>query len=98
MKVRKKVSKTRYHNDAVERKEKVQVALALLQSLKCKVSELRAQCEALGKLKSEKQVKALVCNKCKKPIREGKEITVKDTFGAVKSCYHEGCFRRILSS
>jgi hypothetical protein len=92
------VNKIRYHSDAVERKEKVQVALARLQSLKCKVSELRAQCEALRKLQSEKQMKALVCNECGKLIREGNEITIKDTFGAVKSYYHGNCFKRILSS
>jgi prefoldin subunit 5 len=92
------INKTHYHSDMVERKEQVQTTLARLQSLKCKVSELRAQCEALRKLQSEKQMKALVCNKCGKPVGEGKEITVKDDFGAVKSCYHEDCFKRILSS
>jgi prefoldin subunit 5 len=92
------VNETRYHDDVVERKEKAQAVLARLQSLKCKVSELRAQCEALKKLQSEKQMKALVCNECGKPIKEGKEVTVKDTFGAVKSYYHEDCFKTILSS
>ena len=92
------VNKTRYHSDVVERKEKVQVALARLQSLKCKVSELRAQCEALRKLQSEKQTKVLVCNECGKPIKEGNKVTVKDTFGAIKSYYHEDCFKTILSS
>ena len=89
------VNKTRYHSDVVERKEKVQAALARLQSLKRKVSELRAQCEALRTLK---QTKALVCNECGKPIKEGNEVTVKDTFGAAKSYYHEDCFKTILSS
>jgi hypothetical protein len=92
------VNKTHYHSDVVERKEKVQVALARLQSLKCKVSELRAQCEALRTLKSEKQMKALVCNECGKPIKEGNEITIKDTFGVVKRYYHENCFKTFLSS
>jgi hypothetical protein len=91
-------SKTHYHDDAVERKERVQAALARLQSLRCKVTELRVQCEALRKLHSEKQMKALVCHECGKPIREGKEIVIKNAFGAVKSCYHEDCFKRILSS
>ena len=92
------VNETRYHDDMVERKEKAQAVLARLQSLKCKVSELRAQCEALKKSQSEKQTKALVCNECGKPIKEGNEITIKDTFGAVKSYYHEDCFKTILSS
>jgi hypothetical protein len=76
------VNETRYHSDVVERKEKAQAVLARLQSLKCKVSEL----------------KALVCNECGKPIKEGNKVTVKDTFGAVKSYYHEDCFKTILSS
>jgi len=92
------VNKTRYHSDVVERKEKVQAALDRLQSLKRKVSEMRAQCEALKKLQSGKQTKALVCNECGKPIKEGNEVTVKDTFGAAKSYYHEDCFKTILSS
>jgi prefoldin subunit 5 len=92
------LNKTRYHSDVVEREQKVQAALARLQSLKCKVSELRAQCEAIRKLRSEKQTKALVCNKCGTLIREGNEVTIKDTFGAVKSRYHQDCFKRILSS
>jgi prefoldin subunit 5 len=92
------VNETRYHDDMVERKEKTQAVLARLQSLKCKVSELRAQCEALKKSQSEKQMKALVCNECGKPIKEGNKVTVKDTFGAVKSYYHEDCFKTILSS
>ena len=92
------VNTIRCQSDVVERKEKIQAALARLQSLKCNVSELRAQCEALRKLQLEKQMKALVCNECGKPIKEGNEITIKDTFGAVKSYYHGDCFKRILSS
>jgi hypothetical protein len=92
------VNETRYYDDMVERKEKAQAVLARLQSLKCKVSELRAQCEALKKSQSEKPMKALVCNECGKLIKEGNEVTVKDIFGAVKSYYHEDCFKTILSS
>jgi uncharacterized protein with PIN domain len=93
------VNETRcYPDGVVERKEKTQAVLARLQSLKCKVSELRVQCEDLKKLQSEKQMKTLVCNECGKPIREGNEITVKNTLGTVKSYYHEDCFKAILSS
>ena len=92
------VNKTRHRSDMVELKEKIQIALAKLQALKCQVSELRAQYEALRKLQSEKQMKALVCNGCGKPIKEGNKVTVKDTFGAVKNYYHEDCFKTILSS
>jgi len=92
------VKETRIESDVAERKEKVQVALARLQSLKCAVSELRAECEALRKLRSEEPSEALVCSKCGKLIKEGDEITVKDNFGAVKSRYHGDCFKKILSS
>jgi hypothetical protein len=43
-------------------------------------------------------MKAVACNGCGKLIKEGNEVTVKDTFGAVKSYYHEDCFKTILSS
>ena len=92
------LEESRFTSDMINRKEKVETAVARLQSLKCKVSELRAQCEALKMSQSEKQTNALVCNECGKPIKEGNEITIKDTFGAVKSYYHEDCFKTILSS
>jgi regulator of replication initiation timing len=91
------LDKIRCYDDAVAREEKTQVVLARLQSLKCKVSELREQCEAL-KLQSEKPKKALVCSECGKLIKEGAEVTVKDTSGIVKGCYHEECFKALLSS
>jgi len=90
------VDATRYDDLAVH-EEKTQAVLARLQSLKRKVSELRAQCEAL-KLQSKKQIEALVCSACGRLIKEGSEVTVKDTLGVVKSYYHEDCFRKILSS
>jgi len=91
------VDETRCYDDVVGREEKAQAVLVRLQSLKCKVSELRAQCEAL-KLQSKKQMKALVCSECGRLMKEGTEVTVKDTLGAVKSYYHEDCFRKVLSS
>jgi prefoldin subunit 5 len=86
-----------YHDDVVEPEEKVEAVLARLQSLKCKVSELRMQCEELKKLQSEKQKKALVCNKCGKLIKQGKEITIKGSLGEVRSYYHRECFKALLS-
>jgi hypothetical protein len=81
-----------------ERKEKVEAALARLKSLKCHVSELRAQCEALKKLQSEKHDEALVCSECGKRIKQGQEVTLKDSFGKVMSRYHKGCFKAIWLS
>lgn len=92
------INKTHYHNDAVKRREKLETALARLQSLKCKVSELRLQCEALKKQELEKKKKALVCNECGKLIEQGNEVTIKDTHGEVRSCYHKDCFKAILFS
>ena len=92
------VNETHYHNSVVERKKKVEAALARLQSLKCQVTELRAQCEALKKLQSEKQKEALICNECGKLIKQSQEVTLKDLFGKVKSYYHKDCFKAIWLS
>jgi hypothetical protein len=80
-----------------ERKEKVEAALAKLRSLKCQVSELRAQCEALKKVGSEKQ-EGVKCSECGKLIKQGLDVTLKDTFGNVKGCYHRDCFAQIWRS
>ena len=45
----------RLSRSAAERKEKVDAALARLRSLKCHVFELRAYCEGLKELQSEKR-------------------------------------------
>jgi hypothetical protein len=92
------VNETHYHNSVVERKEKVEAALARLQSLKYQVTELRVQCEALKKLQSEKQKEALICNECGKLIKQSQEVTLKDLFGKVKSHYHKDCFKAIWLS
>jgi len=88
----------RCRSSAGERKEKVEVALARLKSLKCQVSELRAQCEALKKLESERQEEALVCNECGKLIEQGEEVTLKDSLGKVKGHCHKDCFKAIWLS
>ncbi|TRO54987.1 hypothetical protein E2P63_00260 [Candidatus Bathyarchaeota archaeon] len=80
-----------------ERKEKVEAALVRLRSLKCQISELRAQCEALKKRGSEKQ-EGLKCSECGKMIEHGLEVTLKDSFGNVKGCYHRDCFAEIWRS
>jgi len=80
-----------------ERKEKAEAALARLKSLKSRVSELRVHCEALKKLESEKQ-EVWTCNECGKLIEQGQEVTLKDSFGRVKSHYHKDCFKAIWRS
>jgi hypothetical protein len=92
------VDDVRCRSNVGERKEKVEAALARLESLRCQISELRAQCEALKELRLEKQGEALVCNECGKPIEEGEEVTFKDSFGKVKCRYHKDCFKAIWLS
>jgi hypothetical protein len=91
------VNDVRCRSSAGERKEKVEAALARLRSLKSQVSELRMQCEALKKQQSERQ-EGLTCSECGKLIEQGQEITLKDSFGKVKSYYHKNCFKAIWRS
>jgi hypothetical protein len=91
------INDVRCRSSVVERKEKVEVVLARLQSLKNQVSELRMQCEALKKLQSEKQ-KDLTCNECGKLIEQGQEVVLKSSLGQVKGYYHRDCFKAIWLS
>ena len=91
------VNDVRRHNSLGERKEKVEAALVRLKSLRCQVSELRAQCEALKKLESEKQ-QSLTCSECGKLVEQGQEVTLKDSFGKVKGYCHKDCFKAIWAS
>jgi hypothetical protein len=90
------VNDVRCRSSVFERKEKVEAALIRLKSLKWRISELRAQCEAF-KLGSEKQ-EGFACVECGKLIEQGKEVTLKDSFGSVKSHYHKECFKAIWLS
>jgi len=89
------LKETHCQSDVVDRREKVEVTLVRLQSLKRQVSKLRLQLEALRELETEK---ALLCNHCGKAIKKGKEITIKGSLGEIKRSYHKGCFKAILSS
>ena len=91
------VNDFRYHRIVGDRKEKVEDALAKLKAMKCQISELRAQCEALKKLESEKQ-RGLTCSECNKLVEQGQEVTLKDSFGRVMSHYHKDCFKVIWLS
>jgi hypothetical protein len=86
----------RCRSNANARKEKVEVTLARLRSLKSQVSELRAQCEALKNQQSE--IRGLTCSECGKLIEKGQEVTLRDSFGHVKSYYHKDCFKAIWRS
>jgi hypothetical protein len=84
-------------SSAVESKEKVEAALATLRSLKACISELREHFEELKRLELESQ-KCLTCSDCGKLIERGEEVTVKDSFGKAKGCYHKDCFKAIWLS
>ena len=86
----------RCRSSVFERKEKVEAALIRLKSLKWRISELRAQCEAF-KLGPERQ-EGFACDECGKLIEQGEEVTLKDSFGNVKSHCHKECFKAILFS
>ena len=90
------VNDVRYRSSVFEHKEKIEAALIRLKSLKWRISELRAQCEAFN-LGSEKQ-EGFACNECGKLIRHGEEVTLKDYSGDIKSRYHKECFKTILLS
>jgi hypothetical protein len=92
------LEESRFTSDVVKRKENIETALARLQSLKHKVSELRLQLETLKELQSVRQEKSFLCNHCGKAIKNGTEIMVKGFNGEVKQSYHKGCFKVVLSS
>jgi len=92
------IKETHNHDYLVEHKEKIEIAMARLQSLKCKVAELRLHCEELKKWQPESQTPALVCNECGKHIKHGQEVILRDSLGEVKSCYHKYCFKGIWRS
>ena len=81
---------------SVDERKKIDTALATLKSLRARVSDLRAHCEAL-KLESETQ-EGTTCSECGKPIDEYEEITLKDSFGNIKSYFHKDCFKAIWLS
>ncbi len=91
------VNDARCRIGVVERKEKVEAALARLRSLKSQISKLRLQCEALKRLETEATV-GFACNKCGEAIDEGEEVALKDSFGNVKKYYHKDCFKAIWLS
>jgi hypothetical protein len=85
------------YRSIIDERKKVEAALARLKAMKCQISELRAQCEALKKQESDEQ-KGLTCSECGKLVEQGQEVTLKDTFGKVKGHYHRDCFKAIWLS
>ena len=92
--------KNEIHVDSgvVERKEKIEAALRRLKSLKSHAAELRLQCEDFRKQRLVEQSVTLVCSECGKQITHDQEVTLRDSFGKVKSYYHRNCFKAIWLS
>jgi hypothetical protein len=76
-----------------EQREQVETALAKLQLLKGRVSELRLQCEELKKNHYGKTAITFVkCDECGKAISKSQAIIVRDSGGKERSYYHQECF------
>jgi hypothetical protein len=87
-----------YSPNVSERKarEQVETAIARLQLLKGRVSELKHQCEELKRLHAEKTRELTkTCDECGKKIGNGQPIVVKDSIGREISYYHKECFRAL---
>jgi len=75
-------------------KERIEATLQKLQVLRSRISELRAQCEELQRLRAEDQSSALRCDECGRAIEPGEEIEAKN-FGDETRHYHKECFRKL---
>jgi len=81
-------------NEQLETKERIEATLHKLQALKSRISELRAQCEELQRLRAEDQNSALLCDECGGAIEPGQEVEAKN-FGEKARHYHKECFRKL---
>jgi ribosomal protein L24E len=84
--------------DLVKEREQFEAALVRLRFMKDRVSELRARCELLRELRAEKPAETAMCSECGKEIEQGQGVTVKDSDGNPRSCYHRDCFKAIWVS
>ena len=81
-------------NGQLETKERIVATMHKLQALKSRISELRAQCEELQRLRSEDRNNALLCDECGGSIEPGQEVEAKN-FGENARHYHKECFRKL---
>ncbi len=84
--------------DLLEQREKLEVALFRLKSMRGRVTELRIQCESLRKADANKAVAKTICSECGEGIEEGLEVVAKDSSGNPKSYFHRDCFRAIWTA
>jgi len=82
-------------NSQIYTREKIDVALQKLKVLKDRISELRAHCEELQRLRIEDEIRSILrCDECGDPIEPGQEVEAKN-FGAEAQHYHKECFRKL---
>ena len=91
-------NESRCDTSLVKEREQFEAALVRLRFMKDRVSELRARCEMLRELRAEKPAGTAMCSECGREIEQGREVTVKDSCGNPRSCYHRDCFRAIWAS
>jgi hypothetical protein len=83
------------YNRRTYRKKQIETTLDRLNSLKRRIIELRIKCEKL-KLQTEKRNENN-CNKCKKAIVKGEEVTFKDSSGKNIQYFHKQCFEKLVA-
>ncbi len=82
-------------NSQIDVKERMENTLQKLQVLKSRISELRAHCEELQRVRVEdKNNDTLCCDECGRKIEPGQEVEAKN-FGAEARHYHKECFRKL---
>ncbi|MDH5376562.1 MAG: hypothetical protein OEZ21_07525 [Candidatus Bathyarchaeota archaeon] len=90
------ISEQNNQHEQLKIREKIEIVLRKLQTLKNESSELISQCQELKKLRSEHKGK--VCSKCGYAIESGHEITFRDSAGTQTCYYHKECFEQLLIS
>jgi hypothetical protein len=87
-------------NEELDDKERIEATLHKLQALKIRISELRAHCEELQRLRVEDaraledKNSELLCDECGGAIEPGQEVEAKN-FGEKAHHYHKECFRKL---
>src|SRR5512136_2873012 len=93
--LRMEVNEHRCDISLVKEREQFEAAMDRLRFMKDRVSALRARCEMLRELRAEKPAGTTMCSECGREIEKGQEVTVKDSCGNPRSCYHRDCFKAI---
>ena len=79
----------------LEVRDKIEVTLIKLSTLKSTISDLRLQCEELRKMKLRDKDKILSCSECGNTAKLGEEIVIRNSAGTKKNYYHKKCFQAL---